>query len=147
MVTNTHAVKAESTRKLAKTLWVLGGVSCPFVLECQVCCVRKKRRSAETQHPTRIISSPVDCRAEYSTTVTLNEVAAQPAIAWVLLTEETSLRKLLILANLREEEKKTRVRQRSMRVVCDAGRLLERGKGSDAGSAHFPRQRRIFFER
>lgn len=47
----------------------------------------------------------------------VNEVAAQAAIALLLLTEETRFRKLLIVADLREK----RERVRNVRAVRDAG--------------------------
>lgn len=46
----------------------------------------------------------MDWSTEYRTTVALKDVAAQAAIALLLLTEETRLRKLLMLANLRRGE-------------------------------------------
>lgn len=70
-------------------------------------CFAHKEEAKGTEKPrnqhitTLIIITPVDCSAEYNTTVALNEVAAQAAIALLLLTEETRLRKLLILANVR----------------------------------------------
>lgn len=76
----------------------------------------------------------------------LNEVAAQAAIAWVLLTEETSLRKLLMLAGLRRRKNVCGW------VMCDAGTQAgtmivwkERGSelGGIAGSAYFDNDRRI----